>query len=303
MLKADLPRSVRIVEVGPRDGLQNQPDSISAEHKLGWIERLAAAGLQEIEGTAFVHPKWVPQLADADVVAQQLPRLVQKPSALVPNRAGLTRAIDAGLDRIALFTAASETFCQKNTNCSIDESLDRFAEVFAAIKSHKKSMWVRGYVSTCFGCPYEGDVDVAAVVRVTQQLLELGVDEVAISDTIGSATPLQVEQVLRAVTKVCTVDRLALHFHDTRGQALVNVWAGLRMGVTTFDASAGGLGGCPYAPGASGNLATEDLVYFLDSLGISSGVQLAALVEASLWFEQHCTAAFPGRVLASSRKG
>ncbi|MEM7168202.1 MAG: hydroxymethylglutaryl-CoA lyase [Planctomycetota bacterium] len=300
-LKSGLPRRVRVVEVGPRDGLQNQPEAIAAADKIGWIERLAAAGLEEIEGTAFVHPKWVPQLADAAEVGAKLPELVARPSALVPNRAGLDRALDAGLNRIALFTAASETFCQKNTNCSIDESLDRFAEVFAAIADRGTRTWVRGYVSTCFGCPYEGDVAVDTVVRVTEQLLQLGVDEIAISDTIGTATPAQVERVIERTASVAALEQLALHFHDTRGLALVNVWAGLRLGVTTFDAAAGGLGGCPYAPGASGNLATEDLIYFLDSLGIDTGVDLQKLVAATLWFEQRCNATFPGRVLASQR--
>lgn len=297
-----LPQRVRIVEVGPRDGLQNQPEVIPVARKLEWIQRLARAGLEEIEVTSFVHPRWVPQLADADDLLRALaPDDVRLPSALVPNPKGLSRAIDAGMHRIALFAAASESFSQKNINCSIDESFDRFRDVFRSLEEQGITAWVRGYVSTCFGCPYEGDVSEDRVAEVSERFLELGVAEVAISDTIGVAYPPDVERVIGRVTKSIPIDRVALHFHDTRGQALVNVFQGLQLGVATYDSSAGGLGGCPYAPGAAGNLATEDLVLFLHRLGIATGVDFDELVDADLWFESHFQTLFPSRVLATQR--
>lgn len=296
------PARVRIVEVGPRDGLQNQPEIIPAAQKLEWIRRLAAAGLEEIEVTAFVHPKWVPALADAEEVASAVPDTgVVLPSALVPNLRGLERAIEKGLRRFSLFTAASETFSKKNTNCSIDQSFDRFAEVFERLESLDEKAWVRGYISTCFGCPYEGDVSLARVVEVAKRLHELGVAEVAISDTTGVGFPKQVHKLVEAVAAEIPLEEIALHFHDTRGQALVNVYAGLESGVEVFDASAGGLGGCPYAPGAAGNLATEDLVKLLEALGIETGVDCDALAGANLWFESLFPTPFPSRVLATYR--
>lgn len=305
-LRDRLPRAVRIVEVGPRDGLQNQSRQIPTDVKVEWIRRLDAVGLSEIEATSFVHPKWVPQLADATPLLAELARgapLKTPLSALVPNLKGLEPALAGGLERIALFTAASETFSQKNTNASIEETLARFVEVFAVLAARPTGgrMRVRGYVSTCFGCPYEGAIAPAAVVRVARRLRELGCAEIALSDTIGVATPAQVEDVVLAVAEHVPLCDLALHLHDTRGTALANVYAGLLLGVRTFDASAGGLGGCPFAPGAAGNLATEDLVYMLQGLGLASDVDIAALGAATLWFESQLGATLPGRVLGSLR--
>lgn len=275
-----LPKRVTIVEVGPRDGLQNERTPIPTDAKLAFINALASAGLTQIEATSFVHPKAIPQLADAVDVARGLPAAPGVTfSALVPNDRGLDRAIESGIRRIAVFTAASETFARKNINMSIDESLAAFAGVIT--RARGAGMTVRGYVSTCFVCPFEGEISAAAVVRVARQLIELGVDEVAISDTIGAAAPTDVRRVLDALSPVIPRERLALHFHDTYGTALANVVAGLDAGITTFDASAGGLGGCPYAPGASGNLATEDLVYLLERMGIATGVSLAKIVAAA----------------------
>ena len=295
------PERVHIVEVGPRDGLQNQTVAVPTTRKLEWITRLADAGLPEIEVTSFVRPDRIPQLADAAEVAAGLPKSETLFSALVPNRRGLDGALAANLDRIALFTAASETFCQKNINASIDESLERFRTLLEAAD---RPLHVRAYVSTCFGCPYEGEIATDAVVRVCRDLLTLGVDELAISDTIGVATPADIERVLAALEPLEDLDpenQIALHLHDTRGTALANVYAGLERGITRFDAAAGGLGGCPYAPGASGNLATEDLVYLLDGLGIETGVDRDQLVASSLWFEQGLDAPLPGRVIGAER--
>lgn len=293
---SDFPRTVRVVEVGPRDGLQNQRVAVPTATKLAWIERLARAGLREIEATSFVRPDRIPQLADAAAVAAGLPRVPGVLySALVPNRKGLEAALAAGISRIALFTAASETFCRENIGVGIAESIERFRELLASAGGTE--LWVRGYVSTCFGCPYEGAVPAERVVEVAARLLELGVGEIAVSDTIGVATPADIHRVLDALAPVLPVESTALHLHDTRGTALANVHAALGRGIATFDAAAGGLGGCPYAPGASGNLATEDLVYLLDGLGIESGVDLAKLIEASLWFEGELGSPLPSRVL------
>ncbi len=279
-MKVDLPQHVRIVEVGPRDGLQNESISIPTDRKLAFIGALAAAGLKEIEATSFVHPKAVPQLADALDVAKSLPRNDGvRYSALVPNEKGLVRAKEAGIRRIAVFTAASETFAQKNINMTIAESLRAFEPVVKAALAD--GMSVRGYVSTCFVCPYEGEVGKKKVREVAEALIAMGVDEVAISDTIGAAAPTDVVQTVSYVMESIPREKIALHFHDTYGTALANVYAGLQLGIATFDSSAGGLGGCPYAPGASGNLATEDLVYFLDRMGIDTGVNLAGVVDAA----------------------
>jgi hydroxymethylglutaryl-CoA lyase len=279
-----LPARVTIVEVGPRDGLQNEKAAIPADQKVAFVNRLTDAGHAVIEVGAFVSPKWVPQMADtADVFA----RIAQRPgvryTALVPNRAGLDRAFQAGVREIAIFAASSETFSRRNINQSVDDSLVTYREVIDA--ALQAGLTVRGYLSTAFGCPYEGDVAPARVAEITERLVDLGAFEVAISDTIGIAHPGQVDAVLDVITTRVPIDRLALHFHDTRGTALANVLAGLRHGVTTFDSSAGGLGGCPYAPGASGNLATEDLLYMLDGLGIATGVSLAKAAEASAFIE------------------
>ena len=274
-------RDVRIYEVGPRDGLQNESIPISTDDKLRFVALLADAGLREIEITSFVSPKAIPQLADADHV---LTRLDRRPGVrypvLVPNVRGLERAEAAGADALCVFTAASEAFTKANINMTISESVDAFRPVVEA--AHARGWWSRGYVSTAFGCPFQGEVGEAAVVGVAQELLTLGVDELSIGDTIGVAGPADVRRVVRALLAAgIGADRLAMHFHDTRGTALANVGAALELGVRTFDASTGGTGGCPYAPGAAGNLATEDLVYMLDREGLSHGVDLDALLGAA----------------------
>jgi hydroxymethylglutaryl-CoA lyase len=269
-----------VYEVGPRDGLQNEAVLIPTPQKIAFIDRLSAAGLSVIEVSAFVSPKWVPQMADAaDVFAGITRRAGTRYAALVPNIKGLERAIAAGVTDVGIFAAASESFSRKNINQTIDESFANYAEVVAAAR--QANLRVRGYLSTSFGCPFEGDVPIDRVVTLTQRLLELGVYEVAVSDTIGIAHPGQVRKVLKALTAAVPVARVALHFHDTRGTALANVLAALDFGVETFDSSAGGLGGCPYAPGAQGNLATEDLLYMLQGLGLKTGVSLDAVYEAS----------------------
>src|SRR5437016_3660596 len=294
-----LPKNVRIVEVGPRDGLQNESAIVPAVKKVEFIKLLAAAGLQDIEVASFVHPKWVPQLADAQEVIQQLeaPPNVRY-SALVPNMKGLERAIESGIRRIAVLTAASETFTKKNINMGIQESIDVFRPVVD--RALKEGMSVRGYVSTCFVCPYEGSVAKEKVGDVTGALFELGVDEVSIGDTIGAATPQDVETTCGYLLQKFVGHKLAMHFHDTYGMAIANVYQALQMGFTIFDSSAGGLGGCPYAPGASGNLATEDLVYLLDRLGIKSGVSLNLLRRASHFIARELGRDLPSRVLKTA---
>jgi hydroxymethylglutaryl-CoA lyase len=274
-----LPSRVKVVEVGPRDGLQNEQAVVPAAVKIEFIERLAAAGLPAIEATSFVSPRWIPQLADAAEVFTGLERRpgVAYP-ALVPNLKGLERAIEAGVEEIAVFTAASETFNRKNINASIAASLERIREL--ATPALARGMRIRGYISCVLGCPYEGSIAEEKVVEVAQALLEIGCYEVSLGDTIGSGTPVAARRLLWAVAGECGMDRLAVHFHDTRGQALANVFACLEAGVTVVDASVAGLGGCPYAQGASGNVATEDLVYLLHGLGIETGIDLPALVAA-----------------------
>jgi hydroxymethylglutaryl-CoA lyase len=295
-----LPARVSVVEVGPRDGLQNEKALIETADKIAFVDRLSAAGHTTIEVSAFVSAKWVPQMADAAAVFAGITRRAGvRYTALVPNRAGLERAQTAGVSEIAIFAAASETFSRKNINQSIDESLTTYAGVCADAAA--AGMRVRGYLSTCFGCPFEGDVEPSQVEAVAARLLELGVFEVSISDTIGVAHPGQVPVVLDAVTRQVPLDRVALHFHDTRGTALANVLAGLDYGVTTFDASAGGLGGCPFAPGAAGNLATEDLIYMLDGLGIAHGVSLSAIVESSRFIESRLDHRLPSRYLQAAK--
>jgi hydroxymethylglutaryl-CoA lyase len=276
-----LPGRVDIVEVGPRDGLQNEKTLVPAAAKVAFVTALAGCGFPEIEVTSFVSPKWVPQLADA---AEVLAALGPPPgnvvySALVPNEAGMERALAAGVKRVAVFTAASETFNRKNTNASIQESIERFRPVMAM--AAEAGVSVRGYLSTAFVCPYEGAIAPAAAGNVVRQLFDLGVDEVSIGDTIGAASPRQVHELLDDLADDIDPAHLAMHFHDTRGTALTNVLASLERGITIFDASAGGLGGCPFAPGATGNLATEDLLYFLDRMGIETGVDLERVRRAS----------------------
>jgi hydroxymethylglutaryl-CoA lyase len=272
----DTKHKITVVEVGPRDGLQNETVSISTADKIAFVDQLSAANLPVIEVSAFVSPKWVPQMADAAAVFAGITRRPgTRYTALVPNVAGLERAQKAGVTEVAVFAAASETFSRKNINQSIDESFATYTQV--CDRALAAGMRVRGYLSTAFGCPYEGAVAEERVAALTARLLELGVFEVAVSDTIGIATPADVKRVLEAVLATAPADRVALHFHDTRGQALANVRAALPFGIHTFDASAGGLGGCPYAPGAPGNLATDALIQMCEETGIETGVSLAAL--------------------------
>jgi len=275
----ELPKRVRIVEVGPRDGLQNEPQSVPTAVKVELIERLADAGLPAVEATAFVSPKWVPQMADHSEVLKALRR---KPGVsypvLVPNMKGFEAAVEAGAEEIAVFGAASETFSRKNINASIAESLERFAPVAEAARA--KGIRVRGYISCVVGCPYEGAVKPEAVAEVAKQLDAMGCYEISLGDTIGVGTPGKVKRMLETVARAVPVERLAVHLHDTYGQALANLYAALELGVATADSSVAGLGGCPYAKGASGNVATEDVVYLLDGLGVETGVDLAKVYDA-----------------------
>jgi len=287
-------RRIIVVEVGPRDGLQNEKALVSTADKIEFVNRLSDAALPVVEVSAFVSPKWVPQMADAEQVFAGINRRAgTRYTALVPNLAGLERAQRAGVTDIAIFAASSETFSRKNINQSIDDSFATYRQVCDAARA--AGMRVRGYLSTAFGCPYEGAVSPATVATLASRLLDLGVYEVAISDTIGIAHPGQVPVVLEAVLARVPVDRIALHFHDTRGTALANVMASLEFGIATFDASAGGLGGCPYAPGAAGNLATNDLIFLLNGLGAETGVSLTALTEASAFIESRLDHRLPSR--------
>jgi isopropylmalate/homocitrate/citramalate synthase len=290
--------TVRIVEVGPRDGLQNEKVTIPTQAKIDYITALSDAGLRVIEAGAFVSPKWVPQMADSAEVYREIPKDpgVEYP-VLVPNMKGLERAIEAGVKSVAIFTAASESFNKRNINMSIDESFENYAPVVD--RARAEGMRVRGYVSTAFGCPYEGEVPPERVLEVCARLLDLGCYEVSVGDTIGVGTPMQVQGVIGVLLQVIPASKLAMHFHDTRGTALANTLAALEMHISTFDASAGGLGGCPYAPGASGNMATEDLVYMLDRMGIETGVDLGRLVQASSIIAPYLDHPLPGRYLQS----
>ena len=295
-----LPSRVRIVEVGPRDGLQNESAHVATADKIAFVNRLADAGHSTIEVSAFVSPTWVPQMGDAAAVfAGIVRRDGVRYTALVPNARGFARALDAGVDEIAIFAAASETFSARNINQTIAGSLATYRAV--AEQAREAGIPVRAYLSTCFGCPFEGAVPPAQVADVAARLAGLGVYEVALSDTIGVAHPRQVLDVLEHVGRVLPLAQTALHFHDTRGTALVNVYAALQAGVTTFDASAGGLGGCPYAPGATGNLATEDLLYMLEGLGIVTGVQLDGIITASRTIEPHVGHPLPSRVYRAAQ--
>ncbi|MBA3419973.1 MAG: hydroxymethylglutaryl-CoA lyase [Geodermatophilaceae bacterium] len=294
---AGLPQSVTIYEVGPRDGLQNERVTVPVEVKAEFIERLVACGLRTIETTSFVHPKWVPQLADADVLISGLRRTdgVRYP-VLVPNERGLDRALELGVTDIAIFASATETFAQKNLNRTLDGQIAMFEPVLR--RARAAGLTVRGYVSMCFGDPWEGDVPVGQVNRVGRQLLDLGCTELSLGDTIGVGTPGQVRELLRSFVAAGTpIGALAVHFHDTYGQALANTLAALQEGVTTVDSSAGGLGGCPYAESATGNLATEDLVWQLEGLGIDTGVDLTALVRTSVWMAQELGRSSPSKVV------
>jgi hydroxymethylglutaryl-CoA lyase len=276
-----LPTSVRVVEVGPRDGLQNEHVQVPTQQKIQFIQMLAEAGLPVVEATSFVSPRAIPQLSDASAVMTSLLRLpTTSYPVLVPNLKGMERALAAGVRAISVFTAASESFTRHNINATIAESLTNFRPVVELAR--REDIPVRGYISTVFGCPYEGVVAPQQVLAVAQSLLEMGIEELSLGDTIGVATPNQVVDVLGLlISNGIAVERLAVHFHDTRGTALANVLMALQMGITIVDVAAGGLGGCPYAPGAAGNLATEDLLYMLDGMGISTGVDLAKVVAAT----------------------
>ncbi len=274
-----LPKSVKIVEVGPRDGLQNESKIIPTEAKIALVKKLAESGLRYIETGSFVNPKWVPQMADSEQVFAGIERLPDVTyAALTPNLKGFERAVSAKASEVAIFASASEAFSQKNINCSIAESLQRFEPLITAAKDQKIA--VRGYVSCVLGCPYEGDIAPHNVAEVTEQLLAMGCYEVSLGDTIGVGTPAAVERMLDTVLINTPIDQLAVHMHDTYGQALVNIYTALLRGISVVDASVAGLGGCPYAEGASGNVATEDLVYLLNGLGIEHKVDLEKLIEA-----------------------
>ena len=288
-------RQARIVEVGPRDGLQNEQQTVTTETKLELIDRLGDAGLRAIESASFVSPKWVPQMADH---AELMRRLVRRPGVnypvLTPNMKGFEAAVAAGATEVAVFAAASESFSQKNINCSIAESIARFDPIFVRAKA--QGIRVRGYVSCVVACPYEGPVAPRAVAEVAQALYERGAYEVSLGDTIGTGTPSTIERMLDAVARVVPVDRMAGHYHDTYGMAVANVDASWRFGVRTFDSSISGLGGCPYAKGATGNVATEDVVYLLHGLGAETGTDLDALVDTSVWISDRLGRAPGSRV-------
>ena len=279
------PSQVRIVDVSPRDGLQNIKTTVPTEVKTTLIKKLCDAGIQHIEVASFVSPKWVPQMADAEAILQQLPpREDTSYIVLTPNLRGFERAIDRGAKEVAIFAAASETFSQKNTNCSIAQSLERFEPIM--LKAANLGVRVRGYTSCVLGCPYEGDIAVAEVVRVSKALIDMGCYEVSLGDTIGIGTPIKAREMIAAVIKEVPAEKLALHFHDTRGQALANILACLEYGVANIDASVAGLGGCPYAAGASGNVSTEDVVYMLHGMGIETGIDLKKLVAAGHYISE-----------------
>jgi hydroxymethylglutaryl-CoA lyase len=292
-----LPERVTIYEVGPRDGLQNEKAIVPAEVKAEFVTRLADAGLRTIETTSFVHPKWVPQLADAEQLLDILPRSPRlRYPVLVPNERGLDRALANGVTEIAIFGSASETFARRNLNRTVDESLAMFAPVVE--RARAEGLWVRAYVSMVCGDPWEGDVPMEQVVSVASRMMDMGCSQLSLGDTIGVGTPGQVTALIEALTEAGVgTDRLAVHFHDTYGQALANTLAALRAGVTVVDASAGGLGGCPYAESATGNLPTEDLVWMLNGLGVETGVDLAGLVSTSRWMADRLGRPSPSRVV------
>ncbi len=290
------PKKVEISEVGPRDGLQNESALINTKDKLAFIHALADAGCAQIETTSFVKPSAVPQMADAaDVMSQLKQDAAVRYIVLTPNQKGLERAIENGAKAVAVFTAASQTFNQKNINATIEESLQNIEQVMS--QALQKNIWVRAYISTCFACPYEGEIDPQKVVPIAQRLLDMGAHELSIGDTIGRATPNQVEALLSLLLQFYPIDQIALHFHDTRGTGLANVLTGLQMGIHKYDSSAGGLGGCPYAPGASGNIATEDLLYMLHGMGIETGIDLDKVAEASLHLAKVLGRTLPSRYL------
>ncbi|MCB1663320.1 MAG: hydroxymethylglutaryl-CoA lyase [Pseudomonadales bacterium] len=280
-----LPKQVRMVEVGPRDGLQNEPGKISTAVKVELVNRLAQAGLKTIEAASFVSPKWVPQMADSAELMRQIQRYPGVTyTALTPNLKGFENALACGVDEVAIFAAASEQFSQKNINCSVAESLRRFEPIMMAAKA--QGIKVRGYISCVLGCPYQGEVPVSAVVQVAKQLVSMGCYEVSLGDTIGVGTPRKTQQMVEAVAKEVAIEQLAVHCHDTYGQALANIYAALELGIAVIDSSVAGLGGCPYAKGASGNVASEDVLYMLNGLGIDTGVDLESLIAAGQFIMQ-----------------
>lgn len=295
----NLPRDVVVYEVAPRDGLQNEATHISTDDKVAFIEALGQSGIKHIEMTSFVSPKWIPALADHAEVARRVRR---KPdvgySALVPNQQGMDAALAAGMQEVAVFLSSTETHNQRNINKSIDQTL----ELYRGLVGHaqQKNLRVRAYVSTVFGCPYEGEVNPKKPSRIARALVEMGCYQVSLGDTIGVGTPRQVEQTLDVIAEEVGTQKLALHFHDTRGTALANVLVGLSMGINTVDSSAGGMGGCPYAPGAAGNLATEDVVYMLDGMGIHTGIDLDALCDVSAGMEKLLGRLLPSKVLRAT---
>jgi len=294
---------VKMVEVGPRDGLQNESQNLSPTVRREFIEKLVKAGLRHIEIGAFVSPQKVPQMASSKELITELIRDQKKNknfakgvqfSALVPNEKGMQDALTTGITEIAVFTAASETFTKKNINCTIDESIERFRPVVKLAKANK--VRVRAYVSTCFGCPYEGEIKESQVMKVVAKLQKLGFDELSIGDTIGVADPLHVRRLVKRLLAKVEVKKLAMHFHDTRGTALVNIFESLEQGVRIFDSSLGGLGGCPYAPGASGNVATEDVIYMHNRMGVNTGVDLKSLVEITHWMSSQLQRKLPSKL-------
>jgi len=295
-----LPKHVTLKEVGPRDGLQNEKTHMATADKVQLVDLLSQTGLNYIEVTSFVHPKWIPQLADAVEVLQAIKR--QKDityAALVPNMRGLERALQADVDEVSVFMSASESHNKNNINKTINETFPIVEEVVIGAKAaHKK---VRGYISTVIGCPYEGYIQPEKVLRVTEKLLEMGIDEISLGDTIGVGVPTQVESLLAELLKRYPVENFAMHFHDTRGTALANIVKSLEMGITKFDSALGGLGGCPYAKGASGNVATEDLLYLLDEMGIKTGVELNKVLEATHFIEQKLGKAVTSKQMAIAR--
>ena len=297
------PAQVKIVEVGPRDGLQNEPSFVPTATKVELIRRLANAGVTHIEAAAFVSPKWVPQMADGSHVLREIERRHGVVfSALVPNLKGLEAALEARCDEVAVFAAASETFSQKNINCSIAESIDRFAPVVE--RALREGVRVRGYVSCVLGCPFEGEIDPLQVARVSARLYQMGCYEISLGDTIGTGTPLKTRRMIEACAKGVPTSALAGHFHDTWGMAVANIYAALQSGVATFDSSVSGIGGCPYSPGATGNVATEDVVYLCNELGIQTGIDLAALVDAGEFISsslERSTSSRVARAMAARR--
>lgn len=298
-------KQVHIVEMGLRDGLQNEQTLLSSAIRVELLKKLVSAGLQRIEIGSFVSPKWVPQMAGtSEIVSQALKlqkeKVVSKKaefSVLVPNEQGMLDAIASGVKEVAIFTAASESFSKKNINCTIEESFERFAPVMLLAKKNK--IKVRGYISTCFGCPFEGKVSEAKVIKIAKKLSDLGCYEISIGDTIGVAVPSQVTSLIKNLKKVVKLKKVAMHFHDTRGTALANVLTAYNLGINTFDSSIGGLGGCPYAPGAQGNVSTEDVVYMFQGMGVKTGIKLDKLVEMNSWLAEqikHPLATRAGRI-------